>query len=339
MNAILARIEALRDELQLDRFEVGERPSCVILTPHFRTSRHVVALLTPSGRAEPRLVVKMPRLHGDGEGIAREAEVLGVLRQSCPTAAGSVPEVVGFSDGDRPLLIETALVGPLLTGATLRAAPSRSVDDVVRWLIGLSPAGQGGREAFERLVAEPLGRFADAFHEPAVERDLVARTLEITAPLGEARLPRVIEHGDLCHPNLIRLAPRGIGVVDWELAEAGGLPLHDLSFFLAFATFSLRRTHGAEEDRGAFHDAFFGRGGWARSRVTAYADALGLDRSLLTPLFVSCWARYTAQLVARIAGGRSRLSHESAAWIRENRYYRLWAHTLDNASELAWSRR
>lgn len=338
MNAILTRVEALRDELQLDRFDVGERSSCVILTPHFRTSRHVVALLTPSGRAEPRLVVKVPRLYGDGEGIAREAKALAVLRQSCPSGAGSVPEVVGFADGGRPLLIETALVGPLLTAATLRASLSRSVDEVVRWLIGLAPAEQAGDGAFERLVAEPIGRFSDAFPEPAVEQDLVARTLEIVAPLGEARLPRVIEHGDLSHPNLIRLAAGGIGVVDWELAEVDGLPLHDLSFFLAFATFALRRTHGAEEDRDAFHDAFFGRGGWARSRVTAYADALGLDRSVLTPLFVACWARYTAQLVARIAGGRAGLSEESAAWVRQNRYYHLWVHALDNVTDLAWSR-
>ena len=53
-------------------------------------------------------------------------------------------------------------------------------------------------------------------------------------PLRAASVPRVFEHGDLSHPNLIWLPTGRVGVVDWELAEEEGFPLHDLSFFLAF---------------------------------------------------------------------------------------------------------
>jgi aminoglycoside phosphotransferase (APT) family kinase protein len=338
MNAILSRVDALRGRFELDRFDLGERVSCVILTPRFRTSRHVVALLIPNGAVEPSLVVKMPRLQGDGDGIAREVRILKALEETCPQASGSVPKIVAFTDGDRPLLIETALVGSLITRTMVRAALSLRVDAVVTWLMGLSSAPEDGDSSFERLIVEPLSVFAESFPKRARERDLVARTLEIVSPLREARLTRVFEHGDLSHPNLIWLPSDRVGVVDWELAEEDGFPLYDLSFFLAFATFALRRPTKPEEYVAAFDDAFFGGGGWATSRVSAYADGLELDEEVLTPLFVSCWARYAAQLVTRIAGAGPGLSEESALWVRQNRYYALWEHTLDHVRELSWRR-
>jgi aminoglycoside phosphotransferase (APT) family kinase protein len=337
VNAILSRVETLRRDGRLERFDLGKTPSCVLLTPRFRTSRHVVALLIPSGAGEPKLVVKVPRLPGDDDGIAREARVLTTLQERSPVASQSAPEVVACEDGDRPVLVETALVGPPMTRRVLRADPARCIDTVVSWLMSL-PRSDGDGTSFDRLIAEPLSVFSESFPEAAGERDLVSRTLEIVEPLRDPSLPRVFEHGDLSNPNLILLSSGRVGVVDWELAEEQGFPLHDLSFFFAFATFALRPTSTAEEHVAAFRDAFFGRAGWARSRVLAYADRLEVDRAALAPLFLACWARYTAGLAVRIADDRSRLDEDGAAWVRDNRYYRLWSHTLENLEDLAWAR-
>ena len=337
MNAILSHVDALRDRFPLDGFGVDEETSCVILTPRFRTSRHIVALLIPNGSAEPSLVVKIPRLPGDDEGIAREARVLTALQDRSLDAGRSAPRAVAYTDGERPLLVETALVGPLLTRSVLRASPSRYIDEVVRWLISL-PRETGGDSSFERLIGEPLSLFAASFPEAASERDLVARTFEIVEPLRDAGIPHVFEHGDLSHPNLILLANNRVGVVDWELAEEHGLPLHDLTFFLAFATLAMRPAPAAEGYTKALSDAFFGRSAWAQARMVAYSDGLEFERKLLTPLFVACWARYTARLAVRIGADRSSMGGESAAWVRQNRYYQLWSHTLDNVRDLVWSR-
>ena len=337
MNAILSRVEALRGDGRLERFALGKSPSCVLLTPRFRTSRHVVALLIPTGAGEPKLVVKVPRLPGDDDGITHEARVLTSLRKRSPTASESIPEVVACEDGDRPVLVETALVGPPMTRRMLRADPVRCIDTVVSWLMSLPRSDRGGT-SFDRLIVEPLSAFSESFPEAAGERDLVSRTLEIVQPLRDASLPRVFEHGDLSNPNLILLSSGRVGVVDWELAEEEGFPLHDLSFFLAFATFALRRTPTPEDYVAAFGDTFFGRAGWARSRVLAYADRLELDGPVLAPLFLACWARYTAGLAVRIADDRSGLDEDGAAWVRHNRYYRLWSHTLENLGDLAWAR-
>jgi aminoglycoside phosphotransferase (APT) family kinase protein len=337
VNAILSRVDALRDRFPLDEFGVDGETSCVILTPRFRTSRHIVALLVPNGSFEPSLVVKIPRLPGDGEGIAREARVLTALQERSPDAGRSVPRAVAYTDGERPVLVETALVGPVLTRRVFRASPSRCIDEVVRWLISL-PRDAGGDLSFERLIGEPLSLFAASFPEAASERDLVARTLETIEPLRNARIPHVFEHGDLSHPNLIRLPNDRVGVVDWELADEHGLPLHDLTFFLAFATLALRPARAADGYAKIFSEAFFGRSAWARARMLAYAEGFELERTLLTPLFVACWARYTSRLGVRIGADSTGMGGENAAWIRQNRYYQLWSHALDNLDDLAWSR-
>jgi aminoglycoside phosphotransferase (APT) family kinase protein len=340
LNAILTGVDSLRERFELDGFGVGEGASCVILTPRFRTSRHVIGLLIPSGANEPELVVKMPRLHGDAAGIAREAAVLTALREAWPHAEETVPRVVALANGDRPMLVETALPGPLFTPAMVRDSPSRCIDAALGWLIALPTTRRNDGEAsYQRLLKEPLAFLADSFPPRAPERELVARTLELVEPLRGGDVPRVFEHGDLSHPNLIWLEGDRVGVVDWELAEEEGFPLHDLAFFLAFATFALRRPRTAEEHLAAFHDAFFAPGGWSRARVTAYSDKFELGRPLLAPLFIACWARHTARLALGIAGGRpGLLSEEGAAWVRQNRYYALWRHTITHADKLAWGR-
>jgi aminoglycoside phosphotransferase (APT) family kinase protein len=339
VNAILSRVEALRNRFDLDRFGMGDGASCVILTPRFRTSRHVVGLLFPKGAVTPSLVVKLPRLRDDGEGIEREAAVLRALREACPSLRATVPRVVALTDGDRPLLVETALAGRPLSPRMLRATSSRGIDAVVRWLIALSATRRSGDEAsFDRLVGDPLRFLAESSPSRAPERELVARTLDLVEPLRTLRVPRVLEHGDLGHPNLLWLEGHKVGVVDWELAEEEGLPLHDLAFFLTYATFALRRPRTDQERVAAFHDAFFAAGGWAKARVTVYQEELGLEENALAPLFAACWARYTARLVLRIAAGGSRLTDEVLDWVRQNRYYALWRHTVAHGDELVWER-
>ena len=316
-----------------------ERASCILLTPRFRTSRHIVGLVVPEGAVEPKLVLKMPRVPGDSGGLVREAAVLTAVQETWPDISKTVPRIVAFEEGDRPVLVETALAGRLLKPAMLRRDPARYLDAVVAWVIGLAATPRNDIEPgwYERMLERPLHDLAETLPVPADEVDLVKRTLELVEPLREAEIPDVLEHGDLSYPNLIWTGENRVGVVDWELAEQHGLPLHDLAYFLTYATFALRRPADTTAQVAAFHDAFFARGGWARARVEAYARDLALDRELLTPLFVSCWARSVARLVVRIGGEEAApMSEEAVAWIQRNRYYALWRHAIGHADELVW---
>ena len=280
----------------------------------------------------------MPRVPGDNGGLAREAAVLKAVQEAWPDISETVPRIVAFEEGHRAVLVETALAGRLLGPALLRREPTRYIDAVVAWLIGLAATRRNVEpDWYERLLERPLNDLAESLPLPVDEVDLVKRTLELVEPLREAELPEVVEHGDLSHPNLIWTGENHVGVVDWELAEEHGLPLQDLAYFLTYATFALRRPADTTAQVAAFHDAFFARGGWARARVEAYARELALDRELLTPLFVFCWARSVARLVERIGGEEAApMSEETVAWIQQNRYYALWRHAIAHADGLAW---
>jgi aminoglycoside phosphotransferase len=285
VNVVAEYLAAGRERLGLARFGVPRRPECVLLTPRFRRSRHIVVLVLGPGGREPVLVAKLPRLAGDGAAVAREARNLRAARAA---PAGTAPELVAHRDEPgHPLLLQTALAGRPLGPAAVRHDRDGAVAAVTGWLERLAaatatfPPDNGW---YERLVAAPLRTLAA---RGGRERDWARATLAAAEPLREAALPLVLAHGDLGHPNLL-LTPHGrLGVLDWERAEPRGLPVGDLVFFLAYAAAAGRGDHRARVAR--LRAAFAGPRGWAWQAIERHADALGIERRLVAPLVaVSC---------------------------------------------------
>jgi aminoglycoside phosphotransferase (APT) family kinase protein len=267
----------------------------------------VIALVLDERQA-PALVGKLPRGNRDAGGLAREAESLREVGQALRSGAeSSVPAVLAWDEGPpRPLLLESALHGAPLSPAVLRRdRHHRFAKAVAAWLERLALATADtpdGHDWHERLVRAPLWEVAAAAPEL---RGLAELTVERSEKLLASPLPLVFEHGDLCHPNLLVREDGRVGVLDWERAQAAGLPGYDLFFFLAYAA-------DAGRDRPAcLLDAFFGRPAWAWDIAESYALGLGIDRSLLRPLLaVSC-----ARAIAAGAAGR--------------RHLELWRHALE----------
>jgi aminoglycoside phosphotransferase len=270
VNPVATYVAEHHERLGLERFGIARRPPCVLLTPRFKRSRHVIALVLAEERQGPALVGKLPRRATDAAGLAREAENLRAVRRALSDA--SVPTVLAFED-DRthPLLLETGLEGVPLSPAALRRNRRGAAEAVAGWLerLALATASAPVDDAwYERLVREPLRSVAAS--TPALGR-LVKLTLARSEPLLDAGLPLVFEHGDLCHPNLL-LGPDGrLGVLDWERARPDGLPGHDLFFFLAYAADP-----------------------WAWGLAERYAERVGLDPALLRPLLALSCARAIA---------------------------------------------
>ena len=358
MNTVLTYLEANRQRLDLARYGVPERLSSVVVTPRFRASSHVVFLVLAAGRPEPLLVAKLPRLGGNnpsptiGESesngvtsasIEREVANLQAVQAGRTGGFDSIPRVIAFEEYlGRPILVETALVGTPLDPATVRRDQARSCEAIVEWLTQLprpAPRADGSEESwFSRLVERPLRHFERVFPLNVEEQRLLERTWELLAPLRDADVPLVFEHGDLSHPNIMLLKNGMPGVVDWELAEPRGLPTYDLFFFLTYVAFASHRARKGEEHLAAFQTAFFGSAAWARPYVAAYAGRLRLPPHTLTPLFVLCWARYMTSLLLRLdaAPASGRLARETADWLRANRYYALWRCAVTNVRALDW---
>jgi len=344
MNTVLAFLHRNWRRLDLDRYDVPERLSCVIMTPRFRASSHVVFFVLPEGQPDPVLVAKMPRLAGTSASIEREVANLRAIQASRPGGFDSIPRVIAFEEyGGRAILVETALVGRPMDPPAVRRDLTGCCNAVTAWLaevqqLACSPI-PAGPDWFERLVERPLRYFEDVFPLSAEERRMLEQTWELVAPLREASLPLVFEHGDLSHPNVMLLKDGAPGVVDWELAEPHGLPAYDLFFFLTYAAFALHNARSNGKYLPAFHAAFFSHGAWARPYVRGYAEQLQLPPHTLTPLFVLSWARYMVGLLIRLGGAghtQERLGPETAAWLRANRYYALWLHTVTHLHELDW---
>lgn len=341
MNTVLTFLEANRQRLALERYGVPQQLSCVVVTPRFRASSHVVFLILARGRPEPLLVAKVPRLAGASIGVEREVANLRAVQALRADGFDSIPRVVAFEEyHDRPILVETALTGRPMDPSTVRRDLTGCCQAVIDWLAEVQRPARAARAIwFERLVERPLRSFEAIFPLASEEMEALQRTWELVAPLRDADLPLVFEHGDLSHPNLMLLRDGGLGVVDWELAEPEGLPAYDLFFFLTYAAFALRNARSNGDYLAAFHQAFFGRSAWARPYVAAYARQLHLAPGLLTPLFVLCWARYLTSLLLRLgdaARPQGRLEPATATWLRANRYYALWRHAVAHAGELEW---
>jgi hypothetical protein len=324
--------------LALDRFGSPDRMSCVLATPRFRASGHVVFLVLSDWLTTPILVGKVPRLPGDDRPLAREAANLRALQLVRAGGFDCVPQLVAFeTKPPQSLLLETAVIGAPIR---LRASgPTSTIDKVVDWLIEFHSTTMRSSETvaswYERLADEPGDRFLTLFRGDSVERHLVDRTAAIGRALRDRDVPLVFEHGDFSPPNILVGHDGTIGIVDWELAEPDGLPALDLFFFLTAAAFA---RDGASTDQAylaSFRRAFFGPSAWALPYITRYAHRLGLSGHLLAPLFVLCWSRYVTTLAGRlhdIEGGI--LDSDTTAWLRSNRYYALWNYAVTHYHDL-----
>ncbi len=341
MNSVLTFLTENRQRLDLQNLGVPQDLACILLTPRFRASRHVVFLILPARHTEPVLVAKVPRLPLPS-GIELEAQNITLAQSSREGGFNSIPRLVAHEAfHNRSILVETALVGGQLDPAAIRADLQSSCQVVLRWIsdfhAATSISSHNDTTWFSRLVEQPLRMFEASFPCSVEERQLIEKTHTLVSPLRAAEFPLVFEHGDLSHPNLFQMKNGGLGVVDWELAQPKGLPGCDLFFFLTYAAFSLAKAGKTKEHLLAFHTAFFGEKAWAQTYIRPYAGQLRLTRTELLPLFILCWTRYMIQLIVRLEGAETSsqtISAATANWLRSNRYYILWRHTLEHIDEL-----
>jgi hypothetical protein len=339
MNSVTEFLVANWGQLSLEQYG---RPqlSTLVLTPGFRASSNVIMLVFNSGGEEPILVAKVARLPGENPAIRHEANNLEKIQSLRDGGFDSVPRLVVLSeDEDYPFLVETMLAGSLMGPATVRQHTAACTETVLTWLIelGIATATVGDLGWFERLVTEPFVQFRRAMATSTREDQLLGKSWDAVLPLGAHDLPLVFEHGDPSDPNLLKLKNGDVGVVDWELAQANSLPLVDVIFFLTYVAFSRRNAKKPSEYVAAFHEAFFGPSAWATPFVLRYARSINLPKRALTPLFVLCWVRYLAKLMGRLCPHKGQaLPSETVAWLRANRYYSLWQHSVEHAHELNW---
>lgn len=341
MNSIAAMLDTHRDRLSLESYGLSGRLSCVVKTPRFRASRHIVVLVHPFGSSRPTLVAKIPRLGGDHAAVEREGTNLRMVHALRPTGFDSIPRFVAFLPcHERLVLVETVLSGPPIDPPAVRRNRTLCSAAIVDWLSelhGLAPrASTVDQDWFERLVDTPLEHLASCLPYSAAESHLLQQTRVAAQQLRNEDPPLVFEHGDLSHPNLVFIESGRAGVLDWETAEPHGLPACDLFFYLVYAALANARARTAADCEKCFRETFLDRSSWAQPWIREYAARLGLPQRMLAPLLVLTLARYVDALLVRLMD--ERVDHpaedELAEWLRSNRFYHLWRYSLRHMSEL-----
>lgn len=343
MNLVLTFLTRNWQRLNLKRIGDSSRLSCVMMTPRFRASSHLICFVLAEDRAEPMLVVKLPRLPGDNERLDREVANLHVANRARAEEDKSIPRVLAYEDDhDHRLLIETAVPGRPMSPASVRQQPELCIKAALTWLLELQQATvsstpRDDRDWFVRLVEQPLHQFKVLLPQSAEEFSLVDKTLALMRPLRDHDIPLVMEHGDFSSPNILQDEFGRVGVVDWELAEPKGLPAADLFFFLTYIAFTRQNARKNADYLKAFQQAFFGSQAWASSYVMRYRERLNLTSDMLAPLFVATWGRYVAGLLLRLQESNeagSLVGNETIKWLRLNRYYMLWRYAIEHVSNL-----
>ena len=344
MNFVMNFLRENWHRLPVQQLGDAERLSCVVATPRFKASRHIIFFIMAGDGADPILVAKVPRCSGDNSRLDLEVANLNVVQSARAGGFPSIPRVIAYEDYEKDrLLIETMLVGRPMNRTVARWRSESCIEIVTDWLIELQastmiPNAEDGAW-FERLVEQPLSHIRNLLSLSLQEEHLLDRTVKLANPLRFRDLPLVFEHGDLSHPNVLLFEKGGPGVVDWELAEPRGLPATDFFFFLSYIAFAKARAAKNADYVSAFHKAFFGPHAWARPYIDNYVKQLPLPSDVLPALFVLTWARYVHGLMKRLHDPDGleplkKFDEEAASWLRSNRYYDLWRHTIEHVQEL-----
>ncbi len=300
--SLLARAPGVEPDAEPALAQPGRaHPVDGLVTPRFSTSRAVIGVSTAEGGRRLDRVVKAARRPEDDPLVEDEAVALDALLRRTGPFPGAPSRPAVERRGSRRVLVEDAVVGLPLDRRAVRRDPQAALAAGRAWVEGLpweapSRPSEDGRGT--ELVAASLAAIAS---RPGGWATRARRAEALLAPLVHEDLPVVFEHGDLCHPNVLRAPTGGLAVVDWERARTDGLPLHDLLLFAAYVVESVERPRGPAERARTVAPALRTHG-WAWPEIALHAEHLEVDRRLVPLLSLASWTRRVAALGPRPAG-------------------------------------
>jgi phosphotransferase family enzyme len=337
-RVLVARRGEVPASLVERRLSVDHEPAVgrLVLAPRYRASAHMVGLAIAADGTVER-VAKIARLRDD-DSLTHEAAMLGALRRAGGTVswpllvdAPGLPTDVG---GDAwPILVETGVGGEPLDPAAVRRDRAGAAAAIEAWLSTLPVDAVETRttEVGARLDAAlaAVERLDDGSADGRLLVGLIERTRPHATRLAGAAMPRVFEHGDPAHPNLLRQPDGRIAAVDWERGEPDGLPLHDLSIALAYVAAAASRATRATEQAKAFRAAMTGADPWAAAAFDRDLARLRVDPVWRPSLVVSAWVRSAAWLAGDLADTTA--TPDLTRWLAADRSVALWSAALDLA--------
>ena len=283
------------------------------------SSQKVLMFLFEAVARHPRGVVKITRDSTHNFRLENEWRALKSLQKLPIESERTCPAPLFFgTHAGLAVLGQTAIVGaPFLqrTQATVDCPFGRRV---VAWLLELGIATASQPESPTRVVARlqaQVDRFC-SLYEPRehMSRFLLAQVSVLADRSDGLRV--VFQHGDPGPWNLVVLPDGRPGFLDWEAADADGMPLWDIFHFLRSFGLLISQKEGRRDPVRSFGEQILAASalnGLLVETVRRFSAQSPLPPRLVEPLFYLCW-------VHRALKEASRLPRDG---LESGRYYNL----------------
>jgi aminoglycoside phosphotransferase (APT) family kinase protein len=299
--------------------------SLLFLTGGTRSTNKIVALVFAETEAQPRLVIKLPRVPDSVRGLQREAMVLEAVHTRRAAPPPGVPQIVFCDEGTTHFLLgETALDGVPLFTRLNRRNYHEWASRVTDWLIQLAGVPLPvSREVWWARLIEPVLDDIQRSLGSVVEVDMLDET---TAALAQIEaLPLVCEQRDFSPWNVLITASGELAVLDWESAELDGLPGLDLIYCLTYLAFFVEDAMKSGKFAEVYRRCWSGQTAVGRANVEClqrYYEALNLDAALGPTLRLFTWLLHTRSEYARLTADAG--STPTRETLRQSLFVRLW---------------
>ena len=277
-------------------------------------TQKVLFVLRPPEAAEPTMVVKLTRDPSVNRRLETERDALRRLEEVGPLTGGRVPRVL-FAGRHAGLAVvgESAVSGVPFGDRTRAGTDHGPASDALAWFTGL--AEETARPAPAGAVADALrdlfGRYAALCHPTDAEAAGLEAAIDAVAR-STSPIPLVFQHGDPGTWNLLVGTDDRVVFLDWENADAAGMPLWDLLYLLRSLAVGAARRAGVRRrltavDRFLFDDSPLS--GTIVDAVAVYTARLGISSDLVEPLFHLCWMHQALKEATRTDPARVRNAH------------------------------
>jgi SAM-dependent methyltransferase len=309
------------------RWGLGPEPeslASLMVTRGRRSINKAVSLVFAGSDLRPVIVIKRPRVPQSVEPMENEARVLEIVHRR-PGGMHGAPRPLFCRPLDGVLTLGETFLAGRPVAELIRPANARAhALDATDWSADL--AGRSTPLPAEswraRLIHPVVARFEENFG-PAIDRGLVREARALLDSLGP--LPLVCEQRDFSPWNLLRTTRGELGVLDWESAEAQGLPGLDLIYYLTFLTAYIDGsiyTGDLVGARRACLDRKSAMGALAEECLGRYLERLGLPAAPLKALAVLAWMIHAHSDYRHFQldlGAAPRVEQ-----LRTSRFLRLW---------------
>ncbi len=271
------------------------------------------------GRADsisPLYVVKMVRDPQYNVRLENEYRALSVLHEQDVDLTASAPRVAFWGYHNELAIIgETAIEGEPFRARTAHDAGCPYLRGALDWFTILAAGTAESDLATSADVSATLNtlfeRFREIYHL-VPEHDAFLQEQVAAISHNRHAFPLVFQHGDPGPWNAIVTPDEKVAFLDWEAAEIHGMPLWDLFYFARSYSIGAARAQGIHDRLQGFSEQFLSDTALSRllvDRIAHYCERVGLHRSLVEPLFYTCWMHRALKESTRLTAGQLERGH------------------------------